>query len=101
MRLIKILNINLEILNLCKKTEDLRLNLRKKKIDEKLLDIMEKKYDQAKKINSLSTKLDELILPDDVKYKSFTDDVILINYLNFYKNIILVRFFIFCESFTR
>jgi len=101
LRLIKILNINLEILNLCKKTEDLRLNLRKKKIDEKLLDIMEKKYDQAKKINSLSTKLDELILPDDVKYKSFTDDVILINYLNFYKNIILVRFFIFCESFTR
>ncbi len=45
-------------------------------MDEKLLNLMEKKYDNAKMINLLSTKLDELVLPDEIKFKEFTDDVL-------------------------
>lgn len=37
---------------------------------------MEKKYNQTKISEKISTNLDELDLPDEVKMKSFTDDVI-------------------------
>ncbi len=55
----------------------MRITLRKKKVNEKLLSIMEKKYDQIKISDQLTTKLEELNLPDEIKLKTFTDDVII------------------------
>jgi len=71
-------------LDLSKKTEDMRLTLRKKKVNEKLILLMEKKYDQVKISDQLATKIKELNLPEEIKMKIFTDDVIKLHYL-FYK----------------
>ena len=51
---------------------------------------MEKKYNQAKLMNTLSTKIEELNLPDEIKFKEFKNDVnqIIFNFL--------ARFFEFC-----
>lgn len=63
-------------MDLTKKTEDMRLSLRKKKVNEKLISLMEKKYDQIKISDQLATKIEDLNLPDEVKFKTFTDDVL-------------------------
>ena len=62
----------------------MRLTLRKKKVNEKLILLMEKKYDQVKISDQLATKIKELNLPEEIKMKIFTDDVIKLHYL-FYK----------------
>jgi hypothetical protein len=62
----------------------MRLTLRKKKVNEKLILLMEKKYDQVKISDQLATKIKELNLPEEIKMKIFTDDVIKLHFL-FYK----------------
>lgn len=53
----------------------MRLTLRKKKVNEKLISLKEKKYDQVKISDQLTTDIEQLNLPEEVKLKTFRDDV--------------------------